>query len=57
MHFDYAVEDSPSAFRFFDHLPELKVMVFDRPWNEECELPGANFRRCFDWKTIKELVG
>ena len=23
MKFDYAVEDSPSAFRFFDHLPQL----------------------------------
>jgi len=33
MKFDYAVEDSPKAFRFFEHLPELKVLVFDRPWN------------------------
>ena len=29
--FDYAVEDSPHAFKFFEHLPALKVMVFDRP--------------------------
>lgn len=56
MHFDYAVEDSPMAFRFFDHLPELKVMVYDRPWNQECELPGEKFVRCFDWETIKEKV-
>lgn len=56
MHFDYAVEDSPMAFRFFEHLPELKVMVFDRPWNQECEFPGANYRRCPDWKTIRGLV-
>ena len=56
MHFDYAIEDSPSAFRFFEHLPKLKVMVYDRPWNRECELPGENYRRCFNWETIRKLV-
>lgn len=56
MPFDYAVEDSPAAFRFFDHLPKLKVMVFDRPWNRECALPEERFTRCFDWETIKKLV-
>ena len=56
MHFDYAVEDSSMAFRFFEHLPELNVMVFDRPWNQECELPGVNYRRCPDWETIRGLV-
>ncbi len=56
MKFDYAVEDSPLAFRYFEHLPQLKVMVFDRPWNRETELPGANFTRCPDWSTIKGLV-
>lgn len=52
MHFDYAVEDSPTAFKFFEHLPDLKVMVYDRPWNRDCELPGPNYTRCFDWETI-----
>ena len=56
MHFDYAVEDSPLAFKFFDHLPELKVLVFDRPWNRETSFPNENFRRCVDWKTIESLV-
>ena len=56
MHFDFAVEDSPHAFKFFDHLPNLKVMVFDRPWNKECDFPNANYKRCFDWKTIRESV-
>ena len=56
MHFDYAIEDSPAAFRFFEHLPELKVMVYDRPWNQGCELPGGNFTRCFDWEMIKKMV-
>ena len=56
MKFDYAVEDSPSAFRFFDHLPDLKVMVFDRPWNRDHELPNRNYLRCADWKTIERTV-
>ena len=55
MHFDYAVEDSPSAFKFFDHNPELKVMVYDRPWNQ-AEFPGDNYRRCTDWKMIRDIV-
>ena len=56
MHFDYAVEDSPAAFRFFEHLPELKVVVFDRPWNRQCAFPSEKYTRCFDWETIKGLV-
>ena len=56
MHFDYAIEDSPHAFKFFNHLPELKVMVFDRPWNQDAELPGDNYTRCFDWKMVRENV-
>ena len=56
MKFDYAVEDSPLAFRFFDHLPDLKVLVFDRPWNRLPSLPGSNYRRCCDWKTVRAAV-
>ena len=56
MNFDYAVEDSPMAFKFFEHLPNLKVMVYDRPWNRECELSGENYTRCFDWEMIREKV-
>ena len=56
MKFDVAVEDSPKAFRFFDHLPDLKVMVYDRPWNRECTLPGDNYTRCADWELIRRNV-
>ncbi len=56
MVFDYAVEDSPKAFPFFGHLPELKVLVFDRPWNRECGFPGENYKRCLDWKSIRTIV-
>jgi uncharacterized HAD superfamily protein len=56
MHFDVAIEDSPHAFKFFDHIPELKVFVYDRPWNHNAELPGDNFIRCSSWETISNLV-
>ena len=56
MPFDFAVEDSPAAFKFFEHLENLKVLVFDRPWNQEVELQGENFKRCFNWNMIKDSV-
>ena len=56
MKFDYAVEDSPSAFRFFDPLPGLQVLVFDRPWNRETEFPGSNYRRCRGWDDIRKII-
>ena len=56
MHFDFAVEDSPAAFKYLQHLPELKVLVIDRPWNQDCEFPTDGFTRCPDWNMIKELV-
>lgn len=56
MKFDIAVEDSPAAFRFFDHLPDLRVMVYDRPWNKTCELP-ERFVRCSDWDHIRMNAG
>ena len=56
MEFDFAVEDSPQAFWFFDHLPELQVLVFDRPWNQDAEFPGENYRRCHGWEDIRAAV-
>ena len=56
MTFDYAVEDSPTAFKFFNHLPNLKVMVFDRPWNKDCKFPKGDYTRCYDWDTIDKIV-
>ena len=56
MKFDYAVEDSPKAFRFFEHLPDLKVLVFDRPWNRGCAFPNKNYQRCFNWESIRKIV-
>ena len=56
MHFDFAVEDSPRAFKFFDHLPDLRVLVMDRPWNRDCEFPNGQYTRCFDWQRIRSIV-
>ena len=56
MQFDYAIEDSPMAFKFFAHLSKIKVMVYNRPWNQECELPGINYSRCPDWEWIRAHV-
>ena len=56
MKFDFAVEDSPKAFQYFEHLPELRVLVFDRPWNRSCEFPNGQFTRCFDWEDIRRIV-
>ena len=56
MHFDVAIDDSPISFKFFTHFPELKVMLFDRPWNREFELTNDNYCRCRDWNEIKTIV-
>jgi len=56
MDFDLAVEDSPKAFKFFDHFKDLKVLVFDRPWNRECVFPGENYIRCSGWDEIKKIA-
>ena len=55
MHFDYAVEDSPLAFQYLDHFPDMKVMVFDRPWNRECQL-ADRYLRCVDWNAIRRAI-
>ncbi len=56
MDFDFAVEDSPKAFKFFDHFKDLRVLVFDRPWNRECVFPGDNYTRCLGWEEIKNII-
>lgn len=56
MDFDIAIEDSPEAFRFFDHFPNIKVMVFERPWNIDAPLPKNNFKRYKSWEEIKKAV-
>ena len=56
MQFDFAVEDSPKAFKFFDHFPDLWVLVFDRPWNRDCAFPNEKYTRCSGWENIRNIV-
>ncbi len=56
MKFDFAIEDSPMAFRFFEHLPDLRIMVYDRPWNHESEFPDHRFHRCRNWEQIRKRL-
>lgn len=56
MTFDFAIEDSPSAFCHLLHFGQCKVAVFNRPWNVTAELPNDNFTRCGDWKEIIGLL-
>ena len=56
MDFDFAVEDSPKAFPFFRRFSGLQVLVFDRPWNRDCVLPGDNYTRCRDWESIRKAA-
>ena len=56
MTFDFAVEDSEKAFQHFQHLPGLRVLVFDRPWNRDCVFPNENYTRCRDWESIRKTV-
>lgn len=52
MDFDFAVEDSPSAFGHLLHFENCRVAVFNRPWNEGATLPSDNFKRCSNWDEI-----
>ena len=56
MRFDYAIEDSPLAFKFFEHMPDLKVMIYDRPWNRDCEVANDKYMHCPDWEFIRAKI-
>lgn len=56
MDFDFAVEDSPSAFEHLLHFPKCQTAVFNRPWNIKAELPAVTFTRCEGWKQIDEFL-
>ena len=55
MDFDFAVEDSPSAFEHVAKFNHCKVAVFNRPWNKNAKLPDDRFNRCNNWKEIALL--
>lgn len=55
MTFDFAIEDSPTAFEVVKHFKNCQVAVFNRPWNQAVDLPSSNFVRCDGWKQIDAL--
>jgi len=55
MHFDFAVEDSPMAFKHLAGFTDLTVAVFARPWNENAQMPSEKYVRCMDWNKVDEL--
>lgn len=57
MTFDFAVEDSPSAFEHLLHFENCRIAVFDRPWNKDADFPSTNFSRGNTWAEIDKMKG
>lgn len=55
MTFDFAIEDSPTAFEHVTHFDNCKVAVFDRPWNRQAKFPNDLFVRCDSWSAIDKM--
>ena len=49
-------EETPLAFKFFEHLPDVNVMLFDRPWNRDFEPTNTNYMRCNNWEEIRRNI-
>ncbi len=56
MRFDFAIEDSPAAFKHLQHFTDCRVAVFDRPWNQSAVFPDKNYVRCMGWKDVADAV-
>lgn len=51
LHFDVAIDDSPTALDLLMHRTNCQIVVFDRPWNRNYE--GApHVKRAFTWQDI-----
>jgi uncharacterized HAD superfamily protein len=51
LHFDVAIDDSPTALDLLTHRVNCQIIVFDRPWNRDYE--GApHVKRAFTWQEI-----
>jgi 5'(3')-deoxyribonucleotidase len=56
LHFDVAIDDSPTALDLLAHRQNCTVIVYDRPWNRGYS-PAANMRRSDSWQEIVALIG
>jgi len=54
LHFDVAIDDSPTALDLLAHRTQCHIIVFDRPWNRQ--YTGVpHLRRAFTWQDILAL--
>jgi len=56
LHFDVAIDDSPTALDLLVHRADCTVIVFNRPWNRRYA-HAANMRRSDSWPEIVSLIG
>ncbi len=56
LHFDVAIDDSPTALDLLAHRADCTVIVYNRPWNQRYA-HAANMRRSDSWQEIVSLIG
>jgi uncharacterized protein len=56
LHFDVAIDDSPTALDLLARRDNCTVIVYDRPWNRCYPAPPA-MRRSDSWPEIVSLIG
>ena len=56
LHFDVAIDDSPTALDLLAHREDCTVIVYNRPWNRGYT-HAANMRRSDSWQEIVDLIG
>ena len=55
LHFDVAIDDSPTALDLLAHRQKCTVIVYDRPWNQRY-LATPAMRRSSSWPEIVNLI-
>ncbi|MEI7898706.1 MAG: 2-dehydropantoate 2-reductase [bacterium] len=55
IHFDVAIDDSPTALDLLAHRQDCTVIVYDRPWNRRYA-HAANMRRSDSWQEILHFI-
>ncbi len=55
LHFDVAIDDSPTALDLLAHRQNCTVIVYDRPWNQRY-LAAPAMRRSGSWPEIVRLI-
>lgn len=56
LHFDVAIDDSPTALDLLAHRADCTVIVYNRPWNQRYA-HAANMCRSGSWQEIVDLIG